>query len=98
MSPTGIYIRTREHNEKIGKALMRNQNSLGHCHSEEHKRKTSESLKGRYMGKDSSQWQGVISLSEYPLEFSDWLKNSIRERDNNTCQLCCKKQGKRKQE
>lgn len=97
MSPTGVYIRTKEHKEKISKALMGNQHSLGYSHSKEHKKKTSESLKGRYTGENSSQWKGGISSRKYPYEFlRSGLREKIRERDNYICQLCGKEQGVKK--
>jgi 5-methylcytosine-specific restriction endonuclease McrA len=33
-------------------------------------------------------WQGGISFEEYPYEWKDDLKESIRKRDNYICQLC----------
>ena len=42
----GVYVRTAEHNRKIGEGLRGNQNAKGLKFSEEHKRKISEALKG----------------------------------------------------
>jgi predicted RNA-binding Zn-ribbon protein involved in translation (DUF1610 family) len=39
-------------------------------------------------GKESPNWQNGISFEEYPIEFTDQLKESIRQRDNYECQNC----------
>jgi len=48
------------------------------------------------VGKNAPNWQGGLSFELYPIEFTKELKEQIRKRDNYTCQLCGKKQGKRK--
>ena len=45
--PTGIYKRTKEHNEKISKAHRGNKYSLGYKHSEEAKKRMSASQRKR---------------------------------------------------
>ncbi len=77
-------------------------------HSEEAKAKMSAALKGRKHGPCSEetkakigaaqkgpknhQWLGGLSNEPYPFDFDKNLKESIRERDNHTCQLCEKHQ------
>jgi hypothetical protein len=39
-------------------------------------------------GKESSNWQGGISLNPYPPEWTEKLRESIRTRDNHKCQCC----------
>jgi hypothetical protein len=39
-------------------------------------------------GTNGSNWQGGIGNLPYPLAFDKKLKKQIRNRDNNTCQLC----------
>ena len=41
-----------------------------------------------YVGKNTSNWRGGISLQKYPFEFSKKLRELIRKRDNYTCQVC----------
>lgn len=43
---------------------------------------------GKYSGENSPSWKGGISFYPYPSTFNKEFKNLIRERDNNTCQLC----------
>lgn len=78
--------------------------------SEEHKRKISESEMGeknpfynkqhseetlkKISGENSVHWKGGISEQLYSKRFNRKLKNQIRIRDNNICQLC----GKTKEE
>jgi hypothetical protein len=52
--------------------------------SEEHKRKMSEAQKGE----KGSNWQGGISQYPYPEEWTDSLREGIRNRDNYICQEC----------
>lgn len=39
-------------------------------------------------GEDAPGWKGGVSSLDYPVDFNARLKRFIRERDNNTCQLC----------
>jgi len=41
-----------------------------------------------YVGARASNWRGGLSFVGYPEDFSEELKVLVRERDNNTCQLC----------
>lgn len=43
-------------------------------------------------GEDNPNWNGGTSDDSYPVEFSRWLKEKIRIRDNRTCQMCGKSQ------
>ena len=43
-------------------------------------------------GEDAPGWKGGPALGNYPLKFNMELKEFIRKRDNNTCQLCSKLQ------
>lgn len=43
-----------------------------------------------YSGKGNPNWQGGIGSLLYSFEFNEEFKTLIRERDNNTCQLCGK--------
>lgn len=45
-------------------------------------------LSEKYKGKNNPSWKGGISKFPYAFEFNSELKESIRKRDNFTCQLC----------
>lgn len=86
---------TREHRRKLSevrkgiklseetKNKLR-QINLGKHYSETTRRKKSEAQKGE----KGSNWQGGISFIIYPQDWTDDLKESIRKRDNYTCQEC----------
>lgn len=63
---------------KISKAF------LGRKVSDETRRKMREAQ----LREKGSGWKGGIGNRPYPVEFDYNLKTLIRERDNNTCQLC----------
>jgi hypothetical protein len=48
-------------------------------------------LIGYQAGEKSPLWKGGISFEHYSLEWTDALKKFIKERDDNTCQLCSKR-------
>ena len=60
----------------------------GKKQSEQSNKKRSKTLKGKYMGKLSSQWRDGISFEPYSVDWTETLKRSIRERDHYICQLC----------
>lgn len=43
-------------------------------------------------GKQHWNWQGGVGRLPYPFEWTETLKESIRQRDNYKCQFCFKKQ------
>jgi 5-methylcytosine-specific restriction endonuclease McrA len=53
----------------------------------------SEETKQMLRGENSTNWRGGISFEPYSLAWTKELKQSIRERDGYTCQLCGVKQG-----
>ncbi len=57
---------------------------FGKHHSEETKRKLSDSQRGE----NSSNWHGGISFEPYSKEWTKTLKKAIRERDGYTCRIC----------
>jgi len=89
---------TDEHRLKIGIA------NKGKKRTEEYKIKSSrlrkglhfspktEWKKGEMSGSNNPFWKGGISKEPYPFEWSDNLKESIRQRDRYICQLCGEKQ------
>jgi len=70
--------------------------------TEEHKRKISESLRGKIPknfetmkrpfegGNKHPSWRGGKSFEPYSTDWTETLKRSIRERDHYICQLCSK--------
>jgi len=47
-------------------------------------------------GERNSNWRGGVSFEPYPTGWTMRLRDTIRERDNYTCVLCGKPQGKRR--
>lgn len=60
--------------------------SKGKQYSEERKQKMSIARKGKYRGSEASNWRGGISSLPYSIEWTPWLKEEIKQRDNSTCQ------------
>ena len=77
---------SKETKRKMSLALIDNKRSLGYKHTKEARRNMSLSHKGE----KNSLWRGGISFEPYGLAWKKQLKRSIRERDNNVCQLCNK--------
>ena len=66
--------------KKIGKK------NKGKILSPETRQLISKSRIGKYCGENNSQWKGGISFEPYCFEFTDWLKNQIKDRDDYQCQ------------
>ena len=52
--------------------------------TDEHKQKIADSERGE----KHYNWQGGLSFQDYPQDFTQQLKERIRLRDKNICQLC----------
>ncbi len=76
------YIPSDEHRKKLSERRK------GIKFSEETRKKLSESHKGLMVGEKSPTWKGGISFFPYCPKFNSKLKETVRERDNHTCQLC----------
>jgi len=101
--PRKGYKQTKEHTGKIRKVLMGNTRRLNkkHPHSETTKKKISLSEKGKFVSIETRKkmskshkgakchwWKGGISFEPYSTDWTDDLRDSIRKRDNYTCQIC----------
>lgn len=82
----GKHYASKETRQKMREA------HLGKYHSEESKQKMSKSR----LGAKNANWRGGISCDLYGPEFTNSLKQQIRERTNCSCQLCGIKQTSRK--
>ena len=58
-----------------------------------HTEDTKEKIRNKISGKNHYNWKGGISFEPYSKNFKD-KRESIRQRDNYTCQLCGIKQEK----
>ena len=94
-------IITKEHRRKISESLKgktysdetikkMSESAKGKIISEAQRKKTSKAMKGKMLGKNAPNWQGGISYEPYCNKFNWDLKESIRNRDNRTCQNCNK--------
>lgn len=90
--------KSKEHIEHLKKSSIeaykngRKNPFSGKHHSEISKQKTRKTIESRGGRKkeNNGNWQGGISLLPYPFDFDKDIKEFIRGRDNNTCQLCGK--------
>lgn len=61
--------------------------------TDEHRKKLSKSLMGRFGGEKSPTWQGGKSFEPYSINWCETLRRSIRERDEYVCRICFIEQG-----
>lgn len=86
--PSGIYIRTQEHKDK----LKKNKRFLGKKHTTETKLKISKSKKGQNSGEKSYQWiKDRTQLKDDSKErggqlHREWSK-SVKDRDGWICRI-----------
>ena len=118
--PTGIYLRTENHKQKIGEGLRKAWKTLdwsgrnkklsitrkilckinkpippsqkGIKRTDKFKKRLSELNKLGIIGFKNKEnhynWKGGKSFEPYPLDWTNNLKKTIRERDRYICQLC----------
>ncbi|MEK6918317.1 MAG: NUMOD3 domain-containing DNA-binding protein [Nanoarchaeota archaeon] len=81
---------TEEQRKKLLGRNVWNKGKVG-VYTQEQLNRMSESMKGRFSLEKNPSWKGGISFEPYTSEWNDILKKSIRQRDNNTCQICFNK-------
>jgi hypothetical protein len=89
----GVPLST-EHRQSIDRV---NKARIGIPHSPEHNMKVAEASKRmwrkpgfheKHSGANGSRWEGGKSFEHYSPEFNRWIKETIKNRDNNLCYLC----------
>jgi len=93
----------KNHSEESKKKISESRKGIEF--SEEHRRKLSDWGKRRVYskefsekmslivrGKNNPNWNGGSSFEGYPIDWTETLRRSIRERDRYTCQVCLKQQ------
>ena len=104
LSNTAYIQNTKRCNSCAQKERMKdplNHHMFGKHHSDETKNKMSAKAVERFkdpsnhpmydvhrFGEESPNWLGGISEDPYPLEFTEKLKELIKDRDNHKCQIC----------
>lgn len=86
----GQFIKGYKVSEEIKKKMSLAK--FGIKHTEEHKRKISESNKGLNSKEKNGNWQGGKSFESYTTDWTETLKRAIRERDGYVCKICKKTQ------
>ncbi|MEK7664220.1 MAG: HNH endonuclease signature motif containing protein [Patescibacteria group bacterium] len=93
------YTKVRNKNVSNGLKQAYKAGKRRRFHFKETKEKISRSRKGKpawnkgIFGKKSHTWKGGLSFEPYSSDWTRFLKRSIRERDQFTCQICSRKQG-----
>lgn len=87
--PISEKTREKMRKKKIGKTPW----MKGKKHTEKAKEKNRQAHKGN----KNSRWRGGISFAPYTTDWTETLRQAIRERDRYTCQMpgCNRKQGDR---
>lgn len=86
-----VSDKTKKYLSKLAKKRIGKLSSMfGRHQSEEAKRKIglANSKKKHPKGNKHYNWMGGISFNPYPVNWTETLKRSIRERDKYTCQIC----------
>lgn len=90
----GNFRRGKKHSEQHKDRIAIAQTGKKHPHTEETKRKISNSKVGKpnlkLRGSLNPSWKRGISKNPYPQEFNSTLKLKIRQRDNFKCCKCGK--------
>jgi len=95
--PSGIYKHkkhTEETKKKMSESLKGKKNALGYKHTKEALDKIRKAGKGRHTStefkkrKNHPFYKGDDFDRTYPLDWTDILRESIRQKDNYVCQLC----------
>jgi hypothetical protein len=89
-----LVMKGKPHNDEWNrKVALAN---TGKKHTKETKEKLRQSALKRLANKENHpNWKGGISFEPYSINWTDTLKQSIRERDKYTCKICGDRQGNR---
>ena len=73
---------------RINRNISKGKNNpmFGKTHKNKSKLLMRQKKKDLYNGENNPNWHGGVSKDPYCFEFTDELKEYIKERDNNTCQ------------
>ena len=75
-------VRTEEHCKKISESLT------GRVRSKEHAANISKAHKGNFNLEKNPNWRGGKSFEPYPLQWTEELRELVREKYNRCCALC----------
>jgi len=88
----GIYHseKTKQKISKTKKEYHENNDNAfkGKHHSEKTKQKLREANLYKFRGEKGPNWQGGIDSFPYGIEWTKWLRQAIKERDNWKCKIC----------
>lgn len=76
---------SEETKEKISESRIGNKNPF---YNKNHTKESRQSMSKNRMGEKNGRWNNGSSYEPYTPEFNKQLKELIRNRDNNICQLC----------
>lgn len=87
------HFPSEETRKKMSLALIGNKNGMGNRNLlGSH---WSDKQREKLTGSNSPNWRGGTSFGSYPLNWTETLKRSVRERDNYVCKVCGEVQGEK---
>lgn len=82
---SSIRTHSQETKQKISESHKGKNNPF---YGKRHTEKTKQEISITRSGRNNSNWQGGISDNPYPEKWNNKIRVKIRNRDNNTCQIC----------
>lgn len=89
-----INLGKKRTKENIFNWLNSRKNNGEFWHNDATKVKISQTLKGKYPKEKNPNWKGGTSFEPYSQDWTDILKDAIRQRDECICQKCGRTQQK----
>jgi len=74
--------------EKRKLSLRFGTGTKGYKYSKESREKQRQAKKDKYLGENNPNWRGGISDNPYPQDWTEYLREGIRQRDGYICQIC----------